>query len=156
MNEDPQFENLLRSLKPEETSLNLRDQVAQDLDLDQSCVARVHRAPRWAVATGWSSLGAAASVAVMGLLSGVADMTNGKPSVVAEDGQQVPASVYSSQQILNATDGGMQRGADESLQQRVKIWSVERHAWVDPHDGAEMTIEIPRQDTLILPVDDRR
>ena len=36
----------------------------------------------------------------------------------------------------------------------VRVWSVERRAWIDPEDGAEIMVEIPRPEAsqVVLPV----
>lgn len=56
-------------------------------------------------------------------------------------------------EVMNAENQGIQYNAISRLpEQHMKIVSMERHAWIDPRDGAQITVEMPREDSVVLPV----
>lgn len=131
------LEMLLRRLKPEMPNPELRERIGADLKLDEAWLPRqVRRAPRWLVATGWAGLGAAAAVVALAFLTGG---SGGRGDV---GGVRVVQSVEAT-----GVEG-------QSKVQPVRVWSVERRAWIDPTDGAEIMVEIPKADggQVVLPV----
>jgi hypothetical protein len=133
------MEMLLRGLKPVAPNPEVQERVAADLKLDEAWLPQqVRRAPRWLVATGWASLGAAAAVLALAFLTHEADSKGG---VGAEAGNIV--------QTLEKP-----RAASNQATLPVRVWSVERRAWIDPADGAEIMVEIPKTDEgkRVLPV----
>jgi anti-sigma-K factor RskA len=83
--ESDSLERLLRGLNPTAPNPELRERVAADLRLDETWLPRqVRRAPRWVVAAGWAGMGAAAAVAVMGLMMRDFAPAKSVPSPVAE------------------------------------------------------------------------
>lgn len=133
------MEMLLRGLKPVAPNPEVQERVAADLKLDEAWLPQqVRRAPRWLVATGWASLGAAAAVLALAFLTHESDSKGG---VGAEAGNIV--------QTLEKP-----RAASNQATLPVRVWSVERRAWIDPADGAEIMVEIPKTDEgkRVLPV----
>jgi hypothetical protein len=131
------MEMLLRRLKPGMPNPELRERIGADLKLDEAWLPRqVRRAPRWLVATGWAGLGAAAAVVALAFLTGGA----------VERGDAGGAGVAQSVEV------GRVQG--QGVVQPVRVWSVERRAWIDPTDGAEIMVEIPKADggQVVLPV----
>lgn len=131
------MESLLRSLKPGMPNPELRERIGADLKLDEAWLPRqVRRAPRWLVATGWAGLGAAAaSVALVFLAGGSGESDNPRGGG-----------------YVQRADAAAVSGA--SAVQPVRVWSVERRAWIDPTDGAEIMVEIPKgnDSQVVLPV----
>jgi hypothetical protein len=129
--EHTEMEDWLRALHPAAPDRALKERVRADLSLDTSWAAHpARRMPRWLAAAGWAGLGAAAAVMAMALIT---------PS-----GQRGGSPLASGARAL---DTGKAAPAHP-----VQIWSVERHAWIDPQDGAEVIVEIPREPRVTLPV----
>ena len=56
-------------------------------------------------------------------------------------------------EVLRTEDEGIRfNEASNTHEQRVRLYSVERQAWIDARDGARITVELPREDSLVLPV----
>ena len=133
-----QMEMLLRGLKPTAPNPDVQERVAADLKLDEAWLPRqVRRAPRWMVATGWAGLGAAAAVVALAFLTSEPGSRGGagaEPGIV---------------QTLEKP-----RAAQNQQTLPVRVWSVERRAWIDPADGAEIMVEIPKaaEGKVVLPV----
>jgi hypothetical protein len=54
---------------------------------------------------------------------------------------------------MEAQNEGIQYNDVSRLpEQHVRLVSMERHAWIDPRDGAQITVEVPREDSVVLPV----
>lgn len=131
MNDDTEsIESLLRGLSPAAPNPELRERVAADLKLDEAWLPRqVRRAPRWVVATGWAGLGAAAAVAVMGMV--MRDFAPATPTSqnVAE------RSAHKPDQAAEGTVG-----------------SVKDEAWVDANAEAVSRLETKTAPKSVLPV----
>jgi hypothetical protein len=42
---------------------------------------------------------------------------------------------------------------EQQLPERhLRVVSLERHEWIDPRDGAQIAVELPHEDTVVLPV----
>jgi hypothetical protein len=147
MNEND-IESLLTSLSPARPSAALVDRVDRELEQDLSW-ARVpkRKSPTWWTPVMWSSLGAAAAVLVMSALPGEEAST----SSLAQNSPVMPVSTI--REVVDAQDQGIQYNDISRLpEQHVKLVSLERHAWIDPRDGAHITVELPREDSVVLPV----
>lgn len=147
-------ERTLQSLQPSLPSDRLESRIAADLDLDRQWMRpkEGHRPARWLSATGWASVGAAAAVVLMFLAS-----DEGAPdSKTAVSGESKPAPrilpVATIREWVDAEDQGIQWNDQQGPERRVRLTTMERHAWIDPRDGAEMVVQQPRQETLLLPV----
>ncbi|HYF36270.1 MAG TPA: hypothetical protein VD994_13330 [Prosthecobacter sp.] len=152
---DAAFENLLKGLPPAQPSALLTARVEQELELDAQWLSAAPRrrvTPRWFAPVGWSALGAAAAVAVMSLLAQpAAPSSPAAVATVSASPSVMPVSTI--RELVDAQDQGIRYNAKSHLpEQHVKYVTVERHAWIDPRDGAEITVEVPHEDRVILPV----
>jgi anti-sigma-K factor RskA len=144
------LETLLQSLAPARPSPGLAERVDRELALDMSWAQTpLRRAPRWWSPVMWSSVGAAAAVALMSLLpSGETPVLVAQPSA----GTAV-MPVTTLREVVEAQDEGIRYNELSNLpEQHLKLVSLERHAWIDPRDGAHITVEMPREDSVVLPV----
>lgn len=174
MNEH-EIENLLMGLTPAAPSARLGREVDRELEQDlswarQDARGRSGRVMRWLTPVMWSGLGAAAAVAVMMAAGGPGADGDGTGPVVAgvpAAGMVTPAGgaslverafpsvlpVTTIREVVGAQDQGIQYNEQSLLpEQHVKLVSMERHAWIDPRDGASITVEMPREESVVLPV----
>lgn len=142
------IESLLTSLSPARPSAALVERVDRELEQDLSWArAPKRKSPTWWTPVMWSSLGAAAAVLVMSALPGEEVST----SSLAQNSSVMPVSTI--REVVDAQDQGIQYNDISRLpEQHVKLVSLERHAWIDPRDGAHITVELPREDSVVLPV----
>jgi hypothetical protein len=142
------IESLLTSLSPARPSAALVERVDRELEQDLSWArAPKRKSPTWWTPVMWSSLGAAAAVLVMSALPGEEAST----SSLAQNSSVMPVSTI--REVVDAQDQGIQYNDISRLpEQHVKLVSLERHAWIDPRDGAHITVELPREDSVVLPV----
>jgi anti-sigma-K factor RskA len=145
---EPQLENLLRGLAPAAASPALTQRVDEELKLDMSWLStnRQHRPmPRWLTSATWASLGAAAAVAVMSYLPQPTPS-----SALATTPAVLPVSTI--REWEDVQNDGIHYSAERLPEQHMTVISRERQTWIDPRDGAQMTVEYPRQQKLVLPV----
>ncbi|MFM2177347.1 MAG: hypothetical protein RL015_1445 [Verrucomicrobiota bacterium] len=147
MNEN-ELETLLQSLTPACPSAALAKRVDDELKSDLSWARTSRgRVPTWLSPVLWASMGAAAAVLVMSGLHEPESM----PPQVSQMTSIMPVSTI--REVMNAENQGIQYNATSRLpEQHMKIVSMERHAWIDPRDGAQITVEMPREDSVVLPV----
>lgn len=155
MNHDPndtQLESLLRGLAPAAASPALAHRVDEELKLDMSWLntnSRQRRAPRWLASASWAALGAAAAVAVMSYLP-VPSQTAPSFGTLATTPTVLPVSTI--REWEDVQDEGIHYNAQRLPEQHVRVIARERQSWIDPRDGAQMTVEYPREQKVILPV----
>lgn len=146
-------ERLLQSLAPAAPPESLEKRIEADLDLDRTWMKRPgsRRRVTWKSAAGWAAMGAAAAVVVVSLLP---FDTAGEARVVkaeAAPGQAiVPVSTI--REWVGAEDQGIQWNDEQAPERRVRLTTMERQTWIDPRDGAEIVVEQPRHETVLLPV----
>lgn len=147
MNEN-ELETLLQSLPPARPSAALAKRVDDELKSDLSWAHTSRgRVPTWLSPVMWASMGAAAAVMIMGSL----DHAEAPSAPAAKITSVMPVSTI--REVMNAENQGIQYNAISRLpEQHMKIVSMERHAWIDPRDGAQITVEMPREDSVVLPV----
>lgn len=151
MNHDPndsQLEHLLRGLAPASISPALTQRVDAELKLDLDWLGVSHRqrrTVRWLSAASWAAFGAAAAVAVMGLLPAPA-----APAIMASAPAVPPVSTIREWEDIQ--NDGIHYSAERLPERHVTLIARERQTWIDPRDGAEMTVEYPREQKLVLPV----
>jgi hypothetical protein len=147
MNEN-ELESLLQSMTPARPSAALAKCVDDELKSDLSWARTSRgRVPSWLSPVMWASLGAAAAVMAMGHLN--------EPEAPLPQVSQMTSvmPVSTVREVMNAENQGIQYNAISRLpEQHMKIVSMERHAWIDPRDGAQITVEMPREDSVVLPV----
>jgi hypothetical protein len=151
MNEH-ELESLLTSLAPARPSAALTQRVNRELEQDMRWALRTpRRTPRWLPPVLWTSLGAAAAVTLMSLLPAPVSDTRSTSFAAAAAPSVLPVSTI--REVVDTQDEGIRYNETSRLpEQHMKIVSLERHAWIDPRDGAHITIEMPREDSVILPV----
>lgn len=170
MNENA-LEKMLSELAPHPASARLESLVERDLMIDSGLrvidggmeprAAKPKPKMPWWQPVVWASLGAAAAVAVTSLApqgedAGGAGLAAAKPPAATARGQASNANalpVNSTRQWVDADDQGVQFNSQHLPERRVRVVSMERHEWVDPRDGAQIAVEIPREDTVVLPVE---
>jgi hypothetical protein len=160
------LENELRSLRPARPSAVLEEKIAAQLHASPPLVlapdhARQNRAAGVLAAPhpnlwfgllrrlGWAAAGAAAAVLVL---------TARGPSTQPEKSTP-PASVAlredpdaSSEEFIDASDEGVVLAADATPQRQMRLTYLERHTWTNPATGAVIEFEIPREDTVWMPL----
>jgi hypothetical protein len=151
MNEH-ELESLLTSLTPARPSAALAQHVDHELEQDMRWALRpASRSPRWLPPMMWTSLGAAAAVAIMTL--GQTNSANTSEPAFALERSPSVMPVSTIREVVDTQDEGIRYNATSRLpEQHMKIVSLERHAWIDPRDGAQITVEMPREDSVVLPV----
>lgn len=147
---DTQLENLLRGLAPAAPSAALAQRVDEELKLDMSWLStsrrKPHHQPRWLMSAGWAAMGAAAAIAVMSYLpqqqrtQGLASVSVSKPAATTlrewDDTQET----------------GIHRGRSMQAEKHALVVSRELGTWVDPRYGSQLTMDIPSQRQLLMPV----
>lgn len=150
MNES-EIEALLSALPARPPSAKLLRQVEADLALDSQWFRPASARTLWRRGSAplvWAGLGAAAALAVMAL----------SPLAVKESTQTVPEQfallpVGTIREVVRTENDGIRFNEDsQTHEQRLRLYSVERQAWLDARDGARITIELPREESLVLPI----
>ncbi len=153
---DTELENFLTSLAPARPCALLTQRVDRELEQDLRWALRSQRRrPSWLSPMLWTSLGAAAAVVLMSLASND-DVSGSGDRVVARVSTPSAPSVLpvsTIREVVQAQDEGIRYNSSSRLpEQHMKIVSLERRAWIDPRDGAHITIEVPREDSVVMPV----
>jgi hypothetical protein len=150
------LEKMLAGLAPMQPSARLESRVERDLMIDSGlrvidggAVVRPAKTKiAWWQPVAWAALGAAAAVVITSLSpAGIGTTQHG----IASTSATVP--VNSTREWLNADDQGVQFNSEKLPERHVRFVSMERHEWVDPRDGAQIAVEIPHEDTVVLPVE---
>jgi len=99
----------------------------------------------------WTTLGAAAAVTIMSLGQTNSASPGESAFALASSPSVMPVSTI--REVVDTQDEGIRYNETSRLpEQHMKIVSLERHAWIDPRDGAHITVEMPREDSVVLPV----
>ncbi len=155
MNDEPHvthLENALRGLAPAAPSPALVQCVDEELKLDMNWLhtgTHPRRVLRWASYAGWAGLGAAAAVAVMSLMS-APPQPAGRASTLATAPTVLPVSTI--REWEDVKDDGIHYSKERLPEQHLRVIARDRQTWIDPRDGAQMTVEIPREEKFVLPV----
>lgn len=149
---DHDIESLLTSLAPARPSAALAQRVDRELEQDLGWALRPsRRTPRWLPPLMWTSFGAAAAVVVMNLASPGTVGISGSGLAASKAPAVLPVSTI--REVVDTQDEGIRYNETSRLpEQHMKIVSLERRAWIDPRDGAHITVEMPREDSVVLPV----
>lgn len=166
---DTELESLLRSMTPAAPSAGLAGRVQHDLDLmksfreakpEEALVSR-QKPARWLSNLVWAGLGAAAAVAVMGAVqvhgrsgTGIAAV-KAQPAATSASVAISAASIMpvsSTREWVDVEDMGISFATPDSPARQMKVISMERHQWIDPRDGAEYTVEVPKEESVVLPM----
>jgi hypothetical protein len=155
MNHDPndiQLENLLLGLAPAAVTPALAQRVDEELKLDMGWLntnSRQRRAPRWLASASWAALGAAAAVAVMCYLPSPSQTTP-SAGTLATTPTVLPVSTI--REWEDVQNEGIHYNPQRLPEQHVRVITRDRQSWIDPRDGAQITVEIPREEKFVLPV----
>ncbi len=151
------LEKMLAGLTPASPSAKLEGRVERDMMMgaglrviEGGAPAKTHSHARWWQPVTWAALGAAAAVAVTSLSPTGPEAARGVASA-GTDASTLP--INSTREWLNADDQGVQFNSEKLPERRVRLVSMERHEWIDPRDGAQIAVEIPREDMVVLPVE---
>ncbi len=165
---DSEFENHLRSvLRPVVPSADLKARIGEELgDLGRKLPAysgRIERPSKRGFLTvlirdfGWACGGAVAALAVLALLPAkqvVSTQTQPLNTPVAS--AATTANTFEHNETTNelvSTQGSDQLvETDDGPAREVRYTYLERHEWSNPHTGARVYLEVPREDVYLLPV----
>lgn len=140
------IETLLTGLAPREPSQALSQRVAHDLELDRQWLHGRTRPRRWLAPVAWAVAGAAAALAVSAFL-----VSPVRSPAVAAKTTLLPAGTI--REVVHTEDEGIAfNETSQTHEHRLRLLSVERQDWIDPRDGARITVEKPREEHLVLPV----
>lgn len=140
------LESLLTGLTPRGPSQALCDRVAQDLDLDRHWLPDHRRPRRWLPPLAWAAAGAAAALAVSIVL-----VPQAGPTTAVTQSALLPAGTI--REVFHTEDEGIAfNEVEQTHEHRLRLYSVERQNWIDPRDGARITVEQPREEHLVLPI----
>lgn len=148
MNEN-EIEKLLSEMRPRAASAELEKRIEHDLAFTSGLrLIEGGAKPRkmsWQP-VAWIGLGAAAAFVIMSL----SPATQSKSSSGLASGPALPVS--STREWVNADDQGVRFNSEQLPERHLRLTTMERHEWIDPRDGAQISVEIPREDTVVLPV----
>lgn len=158
MNHDPHIiepgvEDLLRNLAPAPASRALIERVEEELRLDMnwlSSTGTTARSVRWLAPLNYIALGAAAAIALMSAFSAGEGPSLPASSALSDTGTPIPVSTISELDLVE--DQGIHYGTNQMPEQHILVRGTERQMFIDPRDGAEVIVEYPRQQSLVLPV----
>jgi hypothetical protein len=153
---ETELEHLLRKMQPTRPDPQLLQRTALDMELAElfrtSAPAPAPTRPvsTWISRASWIAVGAAAAVMLMSVAPG----PEGSRPVMASIHTPTLSTpvVTSSNEWVSMDDGGIVYSDQGEPEHVVSVTSVERHRWVDPEDGAEYIVELPRQESMYLPV----
>jgi hypothetical protein len=105
---------------------------------------------------GWACAGAAAALAVLALLPG--RHTTPAPTNTASEPVATAATTNAFEHDETTHELVSTQGSDELVEtddgpaREVRYTYLERHEWSNPHTGARVYLEVPREDVYLLPV----
>ena len=151
-----EMETMLRSLRPAAASPALEARVEQEMRLGSAL--RVLERPTLPKArlwqpVAWAGIGAAAAVFVMSLMQPAPVRSTGALAGSHSESEAQPVPVSTTRDPIYVDDQGVQYNAQQLPERHVRFVSLERREWIDPRDGAQISVEVPREETLVLPVE---
>lgn len=164
---DTEFENHLRGLlRPAAPSSDLRERIREDLDATTSRLPAYSGAlPRPKLSFlqvllrdfGWACAGAAAALAVLALLPAKhspVSVPSEAPVVATTASAQANTFEHdeTTNELVAAQDSEQLVETNDGPAREVHYTYLERHAWSNPHTGARVYLEVPREDVYLLPV----
>ena len=150
---DTQLENLFRGLPPAAASHSLVQRVDEELQLDMSWLSTTSRSKpqrqtRWLTSASWAAMGAAAAIAVMSYLPQQAS----PQALAAATTLPVVQPGSTIREWDDTQERGIHRGRSQMDEARALVVSRELGTWVDPRYGSQLTMDIPSQRQLLMPV----
>lgn len=149
---DTEFEKLLRAIKPAEPGAAFERQIAFELSASEPKVENPTTEGwlSWLVSRlGWAALGATTALTISAVLR--TETTAPQPLGTTSTSPSMPTFIQRSAEILNANDEGITLDGEQGMARQVRFTSIERSAWVDA-TGAEMLVEVPREELVLIPV----
>lgn len=163
---DTEFENQLRGLlHPAAPSPDLRERIREDLG------ATAAKLPAYSGALprpkrsflqillrdfGWACAGAAAALAVLTMLPSKQAPVSAPAETATAVSATTPANTFEHNETTNelvaAQDSEQLIETTDGPAREVHYTYLERHAWSNPHTGARVYLEVPREDVYLLPV----
>jgi hypothetical protein len=111
---------------------------------------------------GWACAGAAAALAVLVAVHGrraptppTADRSIRASALSAAADQDQPTAFEhdeTTHELIAAENSDQLVETDDGPAREVRYSYVERHAWSNPQTGAQVVLEVPREDVYLLPV----
>lgn len=166
MNESD-FENALRKLSPAAPPARLEQAIARELSETTvlSPALREHRlsgkivrpkeSPFSRLLSGlcWAIGGAAAAlIAAFGLdLLHSPQASTVQPDLVAK-AENIFEPTESSRQLLGTEESDLIYTDEQEPNRVVRYNSMERYVWANPATGAQVEVEVPREDVVLVPV----
>jgi hypothetical protein len=154
MNES-ELEESLRGLCPVEPSPGLEDRIARALAATPTAgvIARPKRIVPWfrlMSGFGWSAVGVAVGV-------GLALFVSPKTAVIQPAGKTAVAaslfeSVDSGEEVVSTEEAGTVYDSDNQPARLMRYTSIERHTWANPSTGAQVEVQVPREDLVAIPL----
>lgn len=162
MNESD-LEAELRALRPVPPTARLLERIAAELstnrergDAPRAGVLErpwMQRHP-WFAAMGWAGAGAAAVLlAMVAWQPRVGVKATADAAIpVAIVGEAGAAEIETSSELIAATEEELSYEEEQEPTRRVRFTFLETHTWKDPDSGALITVEVPREELLLIPV----
>jgi len=151
------FERELRALRAVTPSTALGDRIAREMSVPAAATteADVPRSPWLRVFTGlgWAVAGAAATIATLAATD--AFRTHSVPTPPTASTEAVKSEfepVGVTRELIAAEDGGFVSDDTQEPTRLVRYTTLERHTWTDPATGAQLQVEVPREDMILMPV----
>jgi hypothetical protein len=154
---ESEFENELRALRPVAPSPGLGDRIAREMSAHATATteSNVARSPWSRVLSGfgWAFAGAAATVAVLAATDAFHQRSVQAPAAsIAKSAQTEFEPVGVTQELIAAEDGGFVYDDAQEATRLVRYTTLERHTWTDASTGAQLQVEVPREDMILMPV----
>jgi hypothetical protein len=167
---DSEFELELRALRPAAPAARLQEAIARDLAPARELVAVQDPVPERAVVLrpasgildrrqerplfswwrnlGWATAGALAVLAFVVLPQSLRKTASSQ----AQNSAAVFEQVESIPEIVSAEDGAVSYEGEDGPTQLVRYSSIQRQTWANPTTGAQIQVEMPREDIFLVPV----
>jgi hypothetical protein len=161
MNESD-FENELRTLRPAPASKGLAERVAQAVQERAPTAGVLQRPPgrgslpailrglAWAVGCAAAAAGVIASFRAFEQVDGGPEVE--KPAVLASPRPTGLQRVATSRALIEASEEEFLCDDVEEPMRRMRFVFLERHTWTDEESGAQIAVEVPREDIFVVPV----
>lgn len=164
---DSEFETHLRGLlRPVAPSADLRTRIGEELSSEASKLpaysGRIERSAKRGFLTvlirdfGWACAGAAAALAILALLPAKQALSRATQPASTPVAATAAANTFEHNETTNelvSTQGSDQLvETDDGPAREVRYTYLERHEWSNPHTGARVYLEVPREDVYLLPV----
>jgi hypothetical protein len=106
---------------------------------------------------GWACAGAAAAIAILATLP--TRQTRQTPAAKPSEQPSTTVAVANTfehdettHELVSTQDSEQLVETDDGPAREVRYTYLERHAWSNPHTGARVYLEVPREDVYLLPV----